>query len=90
MYNTLEKANKIIGGNKIESLINNFKNIRSSNEENIIQDKYNIPLYDYKNDYSFKLTESNSNDANSIQTSKFCNSQAFLEERKNEEKKKLM
>ena len=84
--NTLEKANKIIGGNKVESLINNFKNIRYSNEENIIQDNNNIPLYDYKNDYSFKLNESNSNEINSVQTSKFCTSQAFLEEKKIEEK----
>ena len=37
------------------------------------------------NDYSFKLNDSNSNDINSYQTSKFCNSLIFSDEKGNDE-----
>ena len=80
--NTLEKANKIIGGKKVEYLINNFKNIYLSNEPiEMDEENSNIPIYDYTNDYSFKLNDSNSNEINSYHTSKFCNSQIYLEEK---------
>ena len=91
--NTLEKANKIIGGEKVEYLINNFKNIHFSNEEEKEKEKEKeeeqnnkeFIINDFRNDYSFKLNDSNSNDVNSYQTSKFCNSQVFSEEKRNDE-----
>ena len=86
--NTLEKANKIIGGKKVEYLINNFKNINFKNEENKEEENNNNYIIDFKNDYSFKLNDSNSNDMNSYQTSKFCNSQVISEEKRIEEKEK--
>ena len=89
--NTLEKATKIIGGEKVEYLINNFKNINISNINNTKEEdnnnNSNYPLYDYKNDYSFKLNESNSNEYNSYQTSKFCTSQVLIEDKETEEQK---
>ena len=82
--NTLEKANKIIGGKKIESLISNLKNINLKNDENIIKENNTFQI-DFRNDYSFKANDSNSNDINSFQTSKFCNSQVFKEEKEKNE-----
>ena len=92
--NTLEKANKIIGGEKVECLINNFKNIHFSNEEEKEEEKEEeepinankeFIINDFRNDYSFKLNESNSNEVNSYQTSKFCNSLIFSDEKGNDE-----
>ena len=84
---TLEKANKIIGGEKVESLINNFNHMNFKNVNNIKEEdnNNNYPLYDYKNDYSFKLNDSNSNEYNSYQTSKFCTSQVLIEEKETNE-----
>ena len=105
--NTLEKANKIIGGEKVECLINNFKNIHFSNEEEKEErneekkdetkeeeekekeedhnNNKEFIINDFRNDYSFKLNDSNSNDINSYQTSKFCNSLIFSDEKGNDE-----
>ena len=92
--NTLEKATKIIGGEKVESLINNFNNINFSNINNAKEEdnnnNSNYPLYDYKNDYSFKLNESNSNEYNSYQTSKFCTSQVLIEDKETNEPKNFI
>ena len=105
--NTLEKANKIIGGEKVECLINNFKNIHFSNEEEKEErndekkdeakeeekeedhnNNKEFIINDFRNDYSFKLNDSNSNDINSYQTSKFCNSLIFSDEKINDEPEK--
>ena len=96
--NTLEKAIKIIGGEKVEYLINNFKNIKfaknSINEkeregegekENEKEEEKECLINDFKNDYSFKMNDSNENDMNSYKTSKFYNSQVSSEEKRNDQ-----
>ena len=60
----------------------NFININNIKEED---NNNNYPLYDYKNDYSFKLNDSNSNEYNSYQTSKFCTSQVLIGEKETNE-----
>ena len=91
--NTLEKANKIIGGEKVEYLINNFKNItfvknamneKEKEKEEEEEEKKSL-INDFKNDYSFKMNESNENDMNSFKTSKFYNSQVSSEEKRNDQ-----
>ena len=82
--NTLEKANKMIGGEKLESLISNFKNINFINNDSKIKEDNTFQI-DFRNDYSFKANDSNSNDINSYQTSKFCNSQIFNDEKEKNE-----
>ena len=97
--NTLEKANKIIGGEKVEYLINNFKNIKfaknAMNEkekekekerekEKEEEEEKECLINDFKNDYSFKMNDSNENDMNSYKTSKFYNSQASSEDKRND------
>ena len=90
--NTLEKANKIIGGEKVEYLINNFKNIKftknsinDKEKDNEKEEEKECLINDFKNDYSFKMNDSNENDMNSYKTSKFYNSQVSSEEKRNDQ-----